>query len=82
MADPHYHVGLDFQDRRTEERTMEPVALTLQVKLGSLAVHIEEFLSPKGHDFDRHAIKALLDDPEVSAFLARLSKQGFLPVKR
>jgi len=52
------------------------------VKLGSLAVHVEEFLSPDGHAFDREAIVVLLDDPEVKEWLAEMDKAAFLPKKR
>lgn len=57
-------------------------SLTLLIKLGSIAVHVEEYLSPKGHDFDRHALIGLLSDGEVRNFIARMSDQGFMPVKR
>lgn len=54
----------------------------LLVKLGSLAVHIEEMLSPTGHEYDRAAIDTILTDLEVAAWLAAMGKMGFLPVKR
>jgi hypothetical protein len=57
-------------------------AATVLIKLGSLAVHADELLSPKGHDFDRVALKQLLADPEVVAWLAEMGKMAFLPVKR
>jgi hypothetical protein len=57
-------------------------ALPLLVKLGSLAVHIEEMLSPAGHEYDRAAIDTLLTDPEVTTWMAAMGKMGFLPVKR
>jgi hypothetical protein len=58
------------------------VSLPILVKLGSIAVHVEEMLSPTGHDFDKAAIRSLLDDPEVKAYLATLDAAGFLPKKR
>lgn len=57
-----------------------PTALV--AKLASIAVHANEMLSPGGHDFDRIAIRSLLDDPEVRVFLAHPAMQAFLPRKR
>lgn len=56
--------------------------LKLLVKLGSIAVHTEEYLSPGGHPFDREALKALLADPEVIAWRKEMDAAGLLPVKR
>ena len=55
---------------------------TLLVKLGSLAVHVEEMLSPKGHHFDKSVIDALLKDSELKTWIKQMSKLGFMPVKR
>ena len=55
---------------------------TLLVKLGSLAVHIEEMLSEKGHRFDMSAIESILGDPEVKAWLKEMGKMALLPVRR
>jgi hypothetical protein len=52
------------------------------VKLGSLAVHIEELLSPDGHQFDKAAIDTLLADAEVRLWLTGMGSMGFLPIKR
>jgi hypothetical protein len=55
----------------------------LLAKLGSIAIHAEEMLSPHGHNFDRHALQQLLNDEEVVAWLKELnaprlqSKRGF-----
>lgn len=57
-----------------------PIALL--VKLGSLAVHIDEMLSVHGHSFDREAIKALLADRDLLAWLASMDGAGFLPIRR
>ena len=38
-------------------------SLALLVKLGSIAVHAAEYISPDGHPFDKNAIQSLLDDP-------------------
>lgn len=58
------------------------VNLGLLVKLGSLVVHADEFTSPNSHEFDRTAIRAGLEDPEVKEWIEAMTKQGFLPVKR
>lgn len=57
-------------------------SLTLLVKLGSIAVHTDELLSPGGHAFDKQAIQTLLGDPEVTVWIKQMTKAAFLPVKR
>jgi hypothetical protein len=67
----------------TEEEVdalFENPSLRLLVKLGSIAVHVDEMLSPKGHDFDRTAIKGLLNDAKVKEWIK--AGGAFLPVKR
>lgn len=54
----------------------------LLVKLGSIAVHAEEMMSPSGHAVDRFALDALLGDPEVANWLAAMDSMALLPVKR
>ena len=61
--------------------TLHP-PITVLVALGSLAVHIEEFLSPTGHLADKIAIDSILAQPEVRKWLAEMEKFAFLPVKR
>lgn len=56
--------------------------LSLLVKLGSIAVHAEEMLSPNGHDYDRQAILVALEDSELREWIEEMSKRAFLPVKR
>lgn len=68
------------EKRMTYDEVMNP-PMSLLVKLGSLAVHVEEMLSAKGHDYDRNAIQTLLDDPEVKEWLAAMDKMSFLPKK-
>jgi hypothetical protein len=58
------------------------ISWTLQAKLGSLCVHVDEALSAKGHAFDAEAARALLSDPEVVAWLEGLGARALLPVKR
>lgn len=61
----------------TDPLTPPPALL---VKLGSIAVHVEEYLSPHRHPFDKTAIELLLNDPDVKAWI--VSMGAFLPVKR
>ena len=61
--------------------TLKP-SVSLLVKLGSIAVHADELLSPSGHAFDRVAIQQLLLDPEVSSWLSEMNKEAMLPIKR
>ncbi|HEY7233887.1 MAG TPA: hypothetical protein VH539_07040 [Gemmatimonadaceae bacterium] len=60
---------------------LEPDAALL-AKLGSIAVHAEELLSPLGHDFDRRALVALLSDAAVVAWLAAMREKALVPEKR
>lgn len=64
--------------------TTDPLkpSITLLVKLGSIAVHAEEILSPKGHEVDRVALQTLFDDAEVIAWRKAMDKMAMLPVKR
>lgn len=57
-------------------------SITLLVKIGSIAVHIDEILSPDGHIFDRHALESLQADPEVKEWIEQMTQMAFLPVKR
>lgn len=57
-------------------------SVPLLVKLGSIAVHVEEMMSAKGHRFDRAAIQTLLDDEEVIEWRKAMDKMAMLPVKR
>lgn len=54
--------------------------VSLLVKLGSIAVHCEELLSPGGHAFDKTALDGLLNDKEVKEWIKRMG--AFMPVKR
>lgn len=56
---------------------------SLLVKLGSIAVHTDEYLSAKGHHFDVSVLKALLIDVEVMEWLEEMNKLALLlPIKR
>jgi hypothetical protein len=54
--------------------------LSLLVKLGSIAVHVEEMLGTTGHTFDRYALKTLLDDAEVKQWIKDMGV--YMPIKR
>lgn len=58
------------------------LSLGLQVKLASLLVHLDEVTGPDPHAFDVVALRGLLGDVEVRAWMERLSRDGLLPVKR
>jgi hypothetical protein len=60
---------------------LKPPASVL-IKLGSIAVHVEEFFSPHGHHYDKTALDQLLADPEVQEWRKAMAKMAFLPVKR
>jgi hypothetical protein len=62
------------------ENNPEQPSLGLLVKLGSIAVHVQEVMSPQRHSYDVVAIKALVDDPEVTAWIKAMGP--LLPVKR
>lgn len=57
-------------------------SIGLLVKLGSIAVHTEELLSLKGHEYDREAIKSLLSDPDIIEWRKQMDIMAMLPVKR
>ena len=62
-------------------RALQPAAALL-CKLGSIAVHAEEFLSPSGHEADKLAFDQLMRDPEVREWIDTMDKLGFVPKKR
>lgn len=58
-------------------------SVTVGIKLASIAVHADELLSPGGSvEFDGNAIRGLLADPEVVAYLDTLRPLALLPEKR
>lgn len=60
----------------------ERVWILAYPKLGSIAVHVEEMLSPKGHHFDRAALQTLLEDVEVQGWISEMDAMAFIPKKR
>jgi hypothetical protein len=66
----------------TPKDTLLSPSLSTLVKLGSIAVHVDELFSSDGHEFDKLAIQNLLNDSEVVEWLAGMQKLAMLPVKR
>lgn len=60
---------------------MEPNPVLL-VKLGSIARHAQELVSPDGHEFDKIALSSLLDDADVVAWMEDMDAAALLPVLR
>lgn len=60
---------------------LKPDVATL-TKLGSIARHAQELASPTGHAFDLEALRALLEDPDVVAWLEAADELALLPVAR
>jgi hypothetical protein len=54
--------------------------LRLLTKLGSIAVHAEELLSPEGHPVDKTELEILLKDEEVKTWIEAMGP--LLPLKR
>jgi hypothetical protein len=65
----------------TRPDVFAPSAVLL-AKLGSIAVHAEEMLSSSGHTFDQVALKTLLDDAEVKAWIEEMDRLAMVPKKR
>lgn len=55
---------------------------SLLVKLGSIAVHAEEWGSVYGHAFDKVAMEQCLNDPEVREWRKAMDAMAMLPKKR
>lgn len=69
-------------EKEHELRTKVEKVSTLNVKLASIVVHIEEYFSPNGHPFDKVAIESLLNDAEIKQFIGQMQMKGLLPEKR
>ena len=72
---------MDLQQRIVNGDALHPLPQIL-IKLGSIAVHIEELFSEDGHFYDRSAIESLLEDSELKAWLSEMDRMAFLPRKR
>ena len=53
----------------------------LLMKLGSIIVHLEEYIETDIHT-DLKAAQALISDAEVVTWLKEMTAKGLLPVKR
>jgi hypothetical protein len=71
----------DKADKRASNYPLNP-SVALLAKLGSILVHVEEYLSPDGSPFDRAAIDAGLNDAELRAWLAGMDRLTLVPKKR
>jgi len=67
--------------KKNDPDPLQPLA-SLLVKIGSIAVHAQELFGPLGHHFDRIAMKSLLNDPEVNAWIESMTEMAMLPKKR
>jgi hypothetical protein len=69
---------------RSFGETMKALTPTPQLlcKLGSIAIHARELCSPNGHNFDKVALDALLDDGDVKAWLEEMDAAALLPRER
>lgn len=56
--------------------------VSMLVKLGSIVVHADEYTSHDSHPFDMQAIRSLLEDGEVAAWLKAMDQMAMLPKKR
>lgn len=63
----------------TTRETLQPKP-TLLCKLGSIAVHADEFFGPGGYGVDAVALQALLRDHEVQRWIRSMGLM--LPKKR
>lgn len=66
---------------KAQSKMLQP-DVSLLVKLGSIAVHAEELMSPDGHAFDKCALQALLGDQEVKAWISEMNKKALVPRMR
>ena len=53
----------------------------LLMKIGSIIVHLEEYIETDIHT-DLKAAQALLEDPEVETWIKEMYAKALLPVKR
>lgn len=54
----------------------------LLCKLGSIAAHAVELLSPDGHHFDKAALDQLMADQEVREWLRAMDAMAMVPKPR
>lgn len=63
------------------DNPLQPTA-SLLCKLGSIAAHAEEAMSPGAHGFDLIAMKTVITDPEVQRWLGAMGALALIPLKR
>lgn len=61
---------------------LDKQSASLMCKLGSIVVHVDEGTSSDGHHFDMIALKGLIADPEVIAWIKAMQALALVPVKR
>ena len=57
-------------------------AVSVLCKLGSIAIHVQEMLSAKGHHFDKLALESLMQDKELTDWLHDMDKLAMIPKAR
>lgn len=64
--------------------TVEPLKPNSQllIKLGSIIIHYQEFLSPGGHQFDKTTAETLLENEDVKEWIKGMNDLALLPQKR
>lgn len=55
---------------------------SILIKLGSIAVHADEATGKNAHEFDVTALRALLQDNEIIAWLKQMDEMALIPKKR
>ena len=53
---------------------------SLLSKIGSILVHVDEMLSPQGHEIDKFIVDQLLKDAEITDWIKSMGP--LLPLKR
>jgi len=64
-----------------EKDVLKPDA-GLLIKLGSIIIHADEYLSSDGHPFDKQTFDTLMKEPEVVEWLKEMDSLALLPKKR
>lgn len=70
----------DAAREQAKQKAALTVPVVLAAKLVAIVVHTQELFGPQGHHFDREALKALLADEDVNAWVKALGVLA--PVKR
>lgn len=62
----------DADREQAKQKAALLVPLALAAKLVAIVVHTQELFGPQGHHFDREALKPLLADEDVNAWIKAL----------